>query len=133
MQDSYTALASISGGRVTIRNPHEFGAALQRFKDGEVAVTIAQISSRNRSVAQNSRYWLILTAIAADTGQDKDSLHAYFRARFLSKPFELANKDGELIAECQVGGSTTRLTPAEFTTYMDQVEAFARDELGFVV
>ncbi len=126
--DEFATEAVVTRG--VLDAPPGWHEAVRHF-DGPVVLTIGPVTSRKRSLAQNRRYWQLLTMISEHTGMDKESLHGYFRAKFLAQPFALANADGELVDATHIGGSTTKLGVQAFTEYMDKVELFAQNELGF--
>lgn len=89
-------------------------------------VTIG-LHNKRRTTPQNRRYWAVLAEIAAVTGHDRDELHDYFKAKFAEpRMIEI----GDDTVACY---STRRMTTAEMTRYVEQVEAFARVELGVVL
>ncbi len=73
---------------------------------------------KKRSGRQNAYYWKCLEIIANETGDDKDSLHTYFRRKFLS-PVEKAVMGQTTLCL----RSTTDLNTAEFAEYMDRIIA----------
>jgi len=75
-----------------------------------------------RSLSQNSLYRLWLKCISAETGNDVDDLHDYFKRRFLSNSVEIFGE------ECDFGISTTKLNTVEFTAFLDKVQRFAANE-----
>ena len=131
--DTFTALGTVDHGRLTLRDPDTFREAMRHVPDGEVVVSVGEVSPRRRTLAANAYYWLLVTAIAKDTGQDKNDLHAYFRARFLSKPLILVNAAGEIVAERLVVRSTTELTPEAFSEYVDRCALCAAETFHFVL
>lgn len=92
---------------------------LPEGKKYKVSVTLHR---DRRSLSQNSLYWLWLNCISAETGNDVDALHDYFKGRFLSRKVEIFGD------ECSVGTSTTKLNTAEFTAFLDKVQQFAAGE-----
>lgn len=76
-----------------------------------------------RSVSQNGYYWIILEAIASETGDMKENLHAWYALEYLGQEFR-----GKMIAR-----STTELDTAEFTTYVNKVKAHAREFHGVYI
>lgn len=98
--------------------------AVQRAKQGWVV----SIQPANRTTAQNSFYWATLTAISeqirpGDKVHDPDVWHAYFKSKFLpSRMIELPN--GEVVEQ---EPSTTGLTKAQFSDYVEQVFAWATE------
>src|SRR5690606_24825370 len=94
--------------------------------EGDYLVTIEQ-NRRTRSLAQNARYWVILTFIASQVkpnGQEysPEVWHEYFKAKFLGKDTYLIDGDAILVPR-----STTKLKVVEFIDYCTQVEAWAVD------
>ena len=81
----------------------------------------------SRSLAQNRRYWDILTDTASQapalTGDDyftPDAWHLHFRKRFLG--FDVIETPGGVI---EMPKSTKKLKIKPFSDYMTQVEVFA--------
>ena len=79
----------------------------------------------NRSVSQNALYWMWLTCIQNDTGQDKDDLHKYFAKKYLgTETIEIFGDVQEKIK------STPDQNTKEFTEYLDKIRHFASEELS---
>lgn len=87
---------------------------------------VVRIEPPNRTSAQNSFYWATLAAISEQIrpqGQthDQDVWHHYFKARFLpGRMIELPN--GQVM---ESEPTTTGLTKAQFSDYVEQVLAWA--------
>lgn len=87
---------------------------------------VVRIEPPNRTSAQNSFYWATLAAISEQIrpqGQthDQDVWHAYFKTRFLpGRMIELPN--GQVM---ESEPTTTGLTKAQFSDYVEQVLAWA--------
>lgn len=98
-----------------------------------------------RSIDQNSLYWLWLTCIQEETGQDKNELHLLYRAMFLQKEdsyitsiiraelwpqlkimfnsFQFIKYLPEIIDV--ISRSTTELDTKEFTDYLGKIQDHA--------
>jgi len=87
---------------------------------------VVRIEPPNRTSAQNSFYWATLSAISEQIrpqGQvhDQDVWHAYFKTRYLpGRMLELPN--GQVM---EAEPTTTGLTKAQFSDYVEQVLAWA--------
>ena len=80
---------------------------------------------RTRTTNQNSLYWLWLTCIQQETGNDKNDLHEYFKYRYLSaRKFSFQGKSLYLYP------STKELDTAEMKQYLDEIQIFAQTELA---
>lgn len=77
-----------------------------------------------RSISQNSLYWLWLTCIEQETGNSREELHDYFRAKFLGAE-EVKVFDETIIRLI----STTKQDTLEFKRYLDKIQMFASMEL----
>ena len=65
---------------------------------------------RRRTIDQNSLYWLWLKCLQDETGEDKERLHEYFKARYLGvSTVEVFGVD------VQMSASTTKLDTKEMT------------------
>lgn len=78
-----------------------------------------------RSIDQNALYWMWLTCIEQETGNDKDYLHDHFRTLYIGT--ELVNVLGSDISRLK---STTTLDTSQFKQYLDKIQIFASTELG---
>ena len=88
------------------------------------SVTIKE-GKESRSLSQNKLYWLWLTCLMAETGNDKTNLHEYFKQAYL--PFE----DKEVFnSVVPVFPSTTKLDTGQFTAYLNKIQIFAQMELN---
>lgn len=91
-----------------------------------LAVTVSEAKAK-RSGEQNRRYWSLLNEIAEHAwvgGRQfpADVWHAEFAGRFIGW--------SETPSGARVPISTTTLSVAEFSEYMDRIEAYATTELG---
>ncbi|PRH37750.1 recombination protein NinB [Burkholderia gladioli] len=99
---------------------------------GEPLRVIVTAEEKQRNAAQNRLYWgAILRSIAeqawVDGRQfDKDAWHEYF-ARLYGVSDELTLPDGEIILRRK---STSQMSVGEFSTYLNQIQAYAANELG---
>lgn len=89
-----------------------------------IQVTIEEYDPK-RSTQANRRYWLVIGAIAKETGNDKDEVHEFFKQKFLGeRVVEIAGE------RATVRPSTTRLKKHEFNDYMEKVEAWGIEHAG---
>lgn len=71
-----------------------------------------------RSRSQNSYYWMYLGVIAQETGDEADDLHEFLKRKLLPPVFKMIR--GE---EVRLPASTTDLSKADFSDYMDKIAA----------
>ena len=80
-----------------------------------------------RTISQNALYWLWLTCISKETGNDKDELHEYFMRKYLSPKFiRIFGTETETY-------TTTELDTVNFKYYLDNICAFAATELAITL
>lgn len=82
----------------------------------------------HRTISQNQLYWLWITCISMETGQDKESIHEFFKKKYLG------------MKECQafnltffIPCSTTKLDTLQMKNYLDEIQIFSNAELGIVL
>ena len=81
-----------------------------------------------KNIDQNSLYWLWLKCLQDETGEDKERLHEYFKARYLGvSTVEVFGVD------VQMSASTTKLDTKEMTHYLDRIQQFALADLGIAL
>ena len=98
---------------------------LKMLKKQVYIVTIEK-KKEKRSLNANAYYWVLMSILEKETGQDQDSLHDYFKTKFLQKRKVVFKQTGE---ENEVQGSTAELDSFNFFEYVDKVRAFAIQEL----
>lgn len=98
---------------------------LKMLKKQAYVVTIEK-KKEKRSLNANAYYWVLMSILEKETGQDQDSLHDYFKTKFLPKRKVVFKQTGE---ENEVQGSTAELDSFNFFEYVDKVRAFAIQEL----
>lgn len=114
-------------GKLLIDEPR----LLQAFEGCEVDITRREYG---RSSQANRFYWGVVLREASEyTGDTPEDLHEYFKRRFLPKAVCIAKANGEVIDDAVVGGSTTKLTVAEFSEYIERVRHFLITELGLEI
>ena len=80
-----------------------------------------------RTISQNGLYWLWLTCISHETGNDKDILHEYFKHTFLIPESKYVfGQSIEIL-------STAGLNTIQFKYLLDNVQVFASTELAITL
>lgn len=80
--------------------------------------------SHTRSISQNRLYWLWLTCIEFETGNNRDELHEIFKRKFLDPEEIIA------LGETFLNWSTKQLNTTQFKYYLDHIQVFASTELS---
>jgi hypothetical protein len=81
-----------------------------------------------RSLAQNARYWALVSAVAAETGHTPEEVHEVAKARLLG--LESVEAFGIRVDKPR---SSAELNVGDFTDYMTRFEAWVSVELGIVL
>lgn len=94
-----------------------------------LSVVVTEYKAR-RNGEQNRLYWALLREIAQSAWVDgkqfsDEAWHCYFRARFIGY------EDGPSGVQAPI--STTTLSVAEFSVYIDRIHQYAVEELGVEV
>lgn len=98
---------------------------LAQFEGKAVTVEISKPAS-TRSLRQNAYYWgVVLTFIAQETGHSTEEIHLAVKDMFLPRKFIALGS-----REVEIRKTTTDLTPTEFSSYIEQVRAWAATELN---
>ena len=113
--------------------PHQKDKAISFIEriDKEMICEVRK-DKRNRSTVQNAYYWFLLTMLEQETGNDKDSFHAYFKYKYLREECIIYAIGGNkaVTDEFETDKSTTKLTTIEFEDYLEKIRVFASSELG---
>ncbi len=78
-----------------------------------------------RTNDQNALYWMWLTCLEQETGQEKNSLHDYFREKYLQVTYEQV-----FDSERKILQSTTKLDTVAMRNYLDKIQVFVATELA---
>jgi hypothetical protein len=100
----------IIDGKIELKLKDAFENYLKTLEGKEIELRIEK-RKRNRTISQNSYYWLILTFIGDQVGEDPEVLHNTFKAMFLKgqgKKFPIVR-------------STTSLDTIEFVEYIEKI------------
>lgn len=122
-------------GKWTMDKDFNFMCSLLR--NGEYTVTIKK-KTKPRSLSQNALYWVWLRSVgncfAEMTGDEfwctkegQDNLHNKYAKKYLSYPKEV-NGHVEYVTH-----STTSLTTAQMSAYMEKIKADVATEFGMVL
>lgn len=117
---SFDALITREGARTwfTVLHPEYLATELNKFKEGERVSVYVTNKKPKRTEQQNRYYWgVYLPAIAAETGNDVDDLHALFKGLFLSKGIAMV-----LGHKVRKAKSTTELSTGKFLEYIQRIE-----------
>lgn len=112
-----------------------FEAAIRKeFRAGAVVMLYVEAVRATRSLAANRWYWgVLIKALTDHTGYTAEEMHAILKAKFLPKNLAVRNRNGALVGDYVIGGTTTTLTPGEFHIYCRKARQWALEELDVAV
>jgi hypothetical protein len=116
--------------KYNLLKPFKRESAIVYFKkllDKSALIELREIKGK-RSIDQNSLYWMYLTCLEVETGQDRNDLHFHFACKFLG--YEKVNIFGK---EQIKPTSTTIQDTKQFTEYLNKIANFALMELNIVM
>lgn len=134
MEVKYQYVINIENGIGKIQGRKQFEADCRQLGTAKMVMTMKRYKSK-RSLAQNSFYYgAILPAVRQgliDLGfshaeVNLESVHELLKAKFLKR--DIANDDGLFIS---ITLSTADLNKTEFGEYIDAIDRWAIDFLGF--
>lgn len=127
------ATASLTRGRLRIRNWDRVAGELSKIRDGEMRVSISKARA-TRSRSQNAWYWACVVGLVAEhTGYTPDEIHEIYKAKFLPKRLAFADGNGEVVDQFVIGGTTTRLDTLAFSEFCEAIRGWAADTLHVVI
>lgn len=128
-------VASVVDGRLPDRDARRIGEAIRKLDGKRVVVTVAE-AKKTRSGQQNRYYWGVVVKLITDTFRDAgnmvnaEDVHDFLKAHVGKLAQVLVTADGEVF---RAPGSTTKLTTAEFSDYVEAVRAWAKEVLDLDV
>jgi hypothetical protein len=124
------ATGYVKRGKLTVRHRQRLVAALARWKDCDVIVTVEKAHA-TRSLEQNSLYWAgYVEPVAEYTGNSAMWVHGFFKKRFLPKQqFDIVDpRTGEVLDTDDLDQPTTTvLNKVEFSEYLNAIEEWTLD------
>lgn len=78
----------------------------------------------------NALYWAVyVETLAEHTGYAPEEMHDILKAKFLPKKCAVQDKNGEVVGEFVIGGSTVKLNTSQFCDYLRDIKVWARESL----
>ena len=108
-------------GKVSMEQSLEY--LCSKLTNGTYDLTISR-KKEPRTVAQNSLMWMWMECISQETGQPKQDIYDYYCTKFLARPVKIGNRG------LMVKGSSSSLTTAQMTKFLNLIQADAASELG---
>jgi len=134
VSDEVTAIARIRNRRLFIDERRRFDDAVSNLDerwDYEIAVRRLYA---NRSQQQNKFYWAVVVELLSEhTGYTPDEVHEFLKMKFIPKRLSVADDNGEIKGEFVLGGSTRKMSMAEFGKYIETIREWSAIELGVVI
>jgi dTDP-4-amino-4,6-dideoxygalactose transaminase len=94
----------------------QFNDYIKQLKDGKYTIEVKKWQN-NRTNNQNNYYWMYLTIISDETGEDRNDLHELFKRKFLPPVYkQIFGK------EYKFPSSTTKLNKQDFSEYIMKIE-----------
>jgi hypothetical protein len=94
-----------------------------KLANGTYDLTISR-KREPRTVSQNALMWMWFECIGQETGTPKQDVHDYYCNLFLAKPVTVGNKT------VMVAGSSSSLSTAQMTKFLNLIQADASTEFG---
>ncbi|HYH64314.1 MAG TPA: recombination protein NinB [Urbifossiella sp.] len=124
-------VAPVVDGRLPERDARRIGEAIRKLGGKRVAITVAEVK-KTRSGQQNRYYWGMVVKLVTDAFRDggnmvnAEDVHDFLKTHVGKLTQVLVTADGEVF---RAPGSTTKLTTAEFSDYVEAVRAWAKEVL----
>lgn len=129
MRDDVVTTAFVRAGKLKVRHAERFTHLL----DGEYELRLRRLRA-TRSRAQAAYYFgVVLEQLSDRTGYTVDELHDWAKQTFLPKALAFADRNGEVVDERVIGGTTTTLNKLEFSDYVEAIRRFAAERLDVVI
>ena len=107
-------LAKVEKGKLEFWQPKVFSDYISSLK-GEIDI-IVEKHQDIRTRRQNSFYWLYLSIIEQETGENANDLHEYFKRIFLPPRFIVVRGK-----EIKLPATTTKLSKKQMSDYLEKI------------
>ena len=114
----------VKGGKLVLDSPQSYLVELSRLEGRRIELTIRK-ERHTRSLSQNKYYWgVVIEILSSYFGYDREEMHEALKFKFLKK-----HGDTDLATV----GSTSKLSTAGFTNYIDEIIRWAAIEYQVVI
>ena len=114
----------------TTKDKEAVKSYIDSLPEGKAYDVVIKLHREKRTIDQNRLLFLWLGCIANETGNDKDTLHEYFKQKFLGFEQRVMSFNREVTF---ISPTTTTLDTKQFTEYLNKIQEFASSELGIVL
>lgn len=126
----HVATGFVKDGILMVRNKARLDACVKSWRDCEVTITVEK-KHATRSLEQNAAYWAAIVKPLSDhTGYQPDEIHDILKAKFLPKKLALLDRNGDVLDEYVIGGTTTTLDKIQFGEFIRDIQVWAAEKLG---
>ena len=98
----------------------------QTLQNGQYVISVKKVSEK-RTVAQNDLLWMWMKCIENETGTNKDDVYMYYCKKFLMKTVSIGQRQERIYS------TSSKLSVAEMTMFLNQIQADAQTELGITL
>jgi len=134
VSDEVTAICRIRNRRVFIEDRRRFDDAVSRMDDRwDYEIAVRRLYA-NRSQQANRFYWGVVVELLSEyTGFTPDEMHEWLKMKFIPKQLAVCDGNGEVEGEFVIGGSTRKMSTAQFADYIETIREWAASKLGVVI
>lgn len=117
----------IENGKLILENEEKFNKSLQYFEGKNIVLKIREVEIQ-RTIEQNSLYWVWIDILASELGYQKNEMNQLIKYKFLKK--DVVNEKGQKEVRLM---STTTLSKKEFSQLMENIYFWANDTFNIVL
>lgn len=118
--------ANLSKRNGVVTMDKSFDLLCSLLRNGEYTVKIVR-KTQPRTISQNSLMWMWYKCMEEATGQRKEDIHDYYKAKFLVRQVQIGNRIVNVV------GSTAELNTIQMTNYLENIKADAAVEFGVML
>lgn len=117
----------IENGKLILENEQKFNKSLQYFEGKNIVLKIREVEIQ-RTIEQNSLYWVWIDILASELGYQKNEMNQLIKYKFLKK--DVVNEKGQKEVRLM---STTTLSKKEFSQLMENIYFWSNDTFNIVL
>lgn len=118
--------ANLSKRNGVVTMDKSFDLLCSLLRNGEYTVKIVR-KTQPRTISQNSLMWMWYKCMEDATGQRKEDIHDYYKAKFLVRQVQIGNRIATVV------GSTAELNTIQMTNFLEKIKADAAVEFGVML